>query len=140
MARQMAETSATTGLGLQRETLVRGGLVGLLLVLAVGGIAWLGADPAPPSPLEGYRRMGPAAGGAALQRDLLREFPPGTPPAPLVRRLEGMGFACLSGEEGWRCTHAAPGEDRRVWRAELVLGLEDGALARLAARLTEGAP
>lgn len=137
MARRDTQTTATTGLGLQPETLWRGALVGIVLLAALAGIAWLASDRAPASPLDSYRRMGGTAGAAALQRDLLAEFPPGTPAVPVVRRLEGMGFTCLPAGEGWRCGHAAPSEGRRLFRTEVTLDLAGGATTGIRARMFE---
>ena len=137
MAREEQPAAATTGAGLQPGTLLRGGLAGAILVAAVGLVAWLGMDSRPDLPLDPYRRMGVTAGAAALQRDLLAEFPPGTPPARLVRKLEGMGLTCRPAATGWDCLQAAQGEGRRIWQAEVTVGLAAGAISLVAARFKE---
>jgi hypothetical protein len=140
MARQEEPAPATTGTGLQGGTLLRGAVAGGVVALAIGAFAWLNADDRPASPLQPYWRLGQEGGAAALRRNLLADVPLGAPPAPLVLRLEGMGFTCRPAEAGWQCRHLAPGEGRRVWRATVELGLAGGVLAQLAVHMTEGAP
>ncbi|TCZ56308.1 hypothetical protein [Roseicella aquatilis] len=138
MAREQG-TSATRGSGLEPGTLRRGGLAALLLACVVAGIAWFAFDRRQDSPIEAYLRQGPAAGAAALQADLLAASPPGTPPAPAVQRLEGLGFACIRLEEAWRCTRAEPGEGRRIRRAEAVIALDREVTRSVAVRFAEEA-
>ncbi len=119
---------------LQPGTLPRGAFAGAIVLLALGGIAWLSSDDRPDTPLEPYRRMGLTAGPLALQRDLLAAFPPGSAAAPVVRRLEAMGFTCRPAESGWQCLHEAHGEGRRTWQAEVTLSLTEEAVTGLAAQ------
>lgn len=128
------DTGPQPGPLMQKGTLSRGAVAGGLLLVLLGALAWMRADDRPARPLDPYRRMGLVAGPAALQRDLLAEYPLGTALPPLLRRLDGLGFACTPGEAGWTCLRAEHGEGRRVWEAEVVLGPRDGALARLEAR------
>ncbi|TDH63772.1 hypothetical protein E2C06_05445 [Dankookia rubra] len=133
------DTGPAPGPLLQRGTLSRGAVAGGIGLLALGGLAWLRADNRPEPPLEAYRRMGLTAGPPALRRDLLVEFPAGSAPAPLVRRLEGLGFACRPAEAAWTCLHVAHGEGRAVWEAEVTLRLAEVALAGLEVRFREAA-
>ncbi|MDO9711333.1 hypothetical protein [Paracraurococcus lichenis] len=138
MARERADTTATTGLGLSRGTLLRAALAGGVLLAAVGGIAWLGGERKAAGPLETYRRLGSTAGAAALERDLRAQFPTGTPAAPLIRHLESQGFACSPQGAAWRCTHAAPGaETGRIWRAEVTIAVERETVSGVTARFSD---
>ncbi|MFC7473705.1 hypothetical protein ACFQS7_05035 [Dankookia sp. GCM10030260] len=137
MARQEEDTGPVRGPLMQRGTLSRGAIAGGIVLLLLGGLAWMRADDRPDSPLDHYRRMGLTAGPLALQRDLLAEFPPGTDPSPVVRRLEGLGFTCRPAEARWSCLRVERGEGRSVWQAEVALGLKDGALDGLEARFAE---
>jgi hypothetical protein len=83
--------------------------------------------------------MGLTAGPPALRRDLLAEFPPGGSPAPVLRRLEGMGFTCRPATNAWACLHAARGEGRAVWEAEVTVTQAGDALGGLDARFRETA-
>ena len=131
------DTAPTRGPLLERGTLSRGAVAGALGLLVIGGIGWMRAEDRPAPPLDAYRRMGLTAGPAALRRDLLAEFPPGTDPAPAVRRLEGLGFACTPGAARWSCLRSERAEGRSVWQAEVGLGLTDGALGGVEARFRE---
>jgi hypothetical protein len=133
------DTGPVRGPLLQKGTLSRGAIAGGIVLLVLGGIAWMRSDERPDSPLDAYRRMGLTAGPGRLQRDLLAAFPPGTDPSPVVRRLEGLGFTCNPAEARWSCLRAERSEGRSVWRAEVVLGLKDGALDGLEAQFREEA-
>jgi hypothetical protein len=137
MRRREEDTGPVRGPLLQKGTLSRGAVAGGIGLLVLGGIAWLRADDRPEPPLDRYRRLGLTAGPPALQRDLLAAFPPGTDPAPVVRRLDGMGFTCRPAEAGWTCQHLARGEGRAVWEAEVTLTLASDALSDLAVRFRE---
>jgi len=119
---------------LQPGTLSRGAIAGAVVLLLLGGVAWMRSDDRPDQPLDLYRRMGLTAGPRALERALETEFPPGGPPEPVVRRLEGKGFTCRPAEAGWQCLHEARAEGRQVWLAEVTLGLTEEALTGLAAQ------
>ncbi|WP_431270662.1 hypothetical protein [Dankookia sp. P2] len=69
------DTGPAPGSLLQRGTLSRGAIAGVIGLAVLGGIAWLRADDRPEPPLDAYRRMGLTAGPPALRRDLLAEFP-----------------------------------------------------------------
>jgi hypothetical protein len=134
MARQKAETTATTGLGLSRDTLLRAALAGGVLLLGVGLVAWMGGE-RKEAPMEPYRRLGSTAGPIALQHDLQARFPSGTPIVPVIRHLEGEGFGCAPQGVAWRCTYAAPrAETRRIWRAEVTLTVDRDATSAIAVR------
>jgi hypothetical protein len=137
MARREEDTAPVRGPLLQRGTLSRGAVAGGIGLLVLGGIAWIRADDRPEPPLEAYRRMGLAAGPPALQRDLLAAFPPGGAAAPVIRRLEGMGFTCRPAEAAWTCLHVARGDGRSVWEAEVTLTLAGEAAGGLETRFRE---
>ena len=119
---------------LQAGTLSRAAIAGAFVLLALGAVAWLRSDDRPEQPLDPYRRMGLTAGPAALERDLLAEFPTGGAPAPVVRRLEAMGFACRPADEAWQCLHEARGEGRSTWQAEVTLSQTEEAVTGLTAQ------
>ena len=137
MARQEEDTGPVRGPLLQRGTLSRGTIACGIGLLVLGAIAWIRADDRPDQPLDIYRHMGLTAGPPALRRDLLAEFPAGGSPAPLVRRLEGMGFTCRPAEAAWTCLHVARGEGRGVWEAEVTLALTAEAMTGLETRFRE---
>lgn len=139
MARNEREIGATSGAGLQSGTLLRGGIAALVLCGVLGGVAWLTLDPRRDAPLEAYRRQGASAGPVALQRDLAAEFPMGTAAAPIVRRLESLGFTCLMLETSWHCTQAAPDEGRRIWRAAVTISLDQDVTRAIEVRFSEEA-
>ena len=124
MARNEREIGATSGADLQSGTLLRGAIAAVVLCGVLGGVAWMMFDTRRDAPLDAYRRQGAIAGPIALQRDLNSEFPPGTAAAPVVRRLETLGFACLMMETSWHCTQAAPDQGRRIWRAAVTISLD----------------
>ena len=137
MARREEDTGPVRGPLLQKGTLSRGAVAAGIGLMVLGGIAWIRADDRPDPPLEAYRRMGLTAGPPALRRDLLAEFPAGGAAAPLIRRLEGMGFTCRPAEAAWTCLHVARAEGRGVWEAEVTLSLAGQAMTGLETRFRE---
>lgn len=83
----------------------KAGLVAGALALVVAGGAWLFHEPRAKGPLDAYLRLGTSTGAAALQRDLVAEFPPGAPFPALRGRLQALGLACQPAAEpgAWRC-------------------------------------
>ena len=135
MARREEDTAPPVrGPLLQPGTLSRGAVAGGIGLAMLGAVAWLWADRRPDPPLDAYRRMGLTAGPPALRRDLLAEFPAGGSVAPVIRRLEGLGFTCRPAEAAWTCLHVARGEGRGVWEAEVTLTLVAEALGGLETR------
>lgn len=94
------ETAPATGLAWDRGTLPRAltVLAGILAVVAIG--TWWAYEPAKPSPLDPYLRLGGEAGAAALVRDLTTEFPAGAALPPLLQRLERLGLRCAAPSSG----------------------------------------
>jgi hypothetical protein len=137
MARQEEDTGPVRGPLLQAGTLSRGAVAGGIGLAVLGAVAWLWADRRPEPPLDTYRRMGLTAGPPALRRDLLAEFPAGSPAAPVIRRLEGMGFTCRPADTAWTCQHVARTEGRGVWEAEVTLALTGAAVTGLEAHFRE---
>ena len=128
-----------TGLGLGSETLVRAGVVAAMLAAGLGGFALYWMNTAAPHPLDPYRRLGEVAGAAALRRDLQAESPIGSPPEPLVRRLEEFGLGCRGSEVGWTCVRSAPSGMRRVARTVVTIGVAEGAIGTAEVRMTDEA-
>jgi hypothetical protein len=125
-------------LPMQRGTLRRAAMLGLLLLAALAAGAWLiGAREEAASPTGRFQRLGPAGAAAALKAELVRDFPTGSPVTPLVQRLQGLGMQCTQ-PAGWDCVLGFRTEGQRsaLLRAtvavagERILGIETSAESR----------
>ncbi len=99
-------------------------LVGAVLLALLGMGAWLLHEPTAKGPLAGYARLGSSAGATAMQRDLLAEFPPGSPLPPLVQRLAAQGLRCAPSEGAigtLRCTARLQAREHQQLHVQVVI-------------------
>ncbi|MCK8786648.1 hypothetical protein M0638_19925 [Roseomonas sp. NAR14] len=138
------EGDAVAG-GVAQPGVARLALVAIALLLGgIGLVAYAcSEDAGPVGPFSPYLRLGPAAGAAALKRDLEGEFLPGTPAGPLVRRLEGMGMNC----DAYAARAARPVcvarvdlRERRVARVEVLVREDAGGLIGVVPDITVTRP
>jgi hypothetical protein len=114
------------------------GLV-LLLVLAAHGCS---SQWTPESEMERYLKLGPRGGAAAIERDLLRDHPPGSDIGPLFARLARLGFDCGAAVEpgGGVCRFRAPSADRRVTTTLVELRHDGRQVEAIAVRMAVAPP
>ena len=128
---------------MQPGTLPRAGILGAAILGTVAAFAWFGFSGSTPAPIDRYLRQGPAAGAAALRRELMPISPPGLPVAPLVRRLQDLGMGCSLGASPgaeWVCAIAVPAEARRRLRLQVTIATRGEAIATLETGILEPPP
>jgi len=109
---------------MQPGTMTRALLTGAVLIAGLGAIAALTFRHEATPPLDRYVKLGPDGAAAALKRDMLAEFPPGTPVNPLVRKLQDLGLACLPQAEppgAWTCGISVQAERRRATQVQVLI-------------------
>jgi hypothetical protein len=93
--------------------------------------------------MERYIKLGPRAGPAELERDLLRAYPPGSSIGPLFSHLSRQGFDCgaaLEAGRGGDCRFRARREDGRVAVLHVTVAHDGLHLRGIGARMSIGSP
>jgi hypothetical protein len=94
-------------------------------------------------PMERYVRLGPRLGAAELERDLLRDHPPGSGIGPLFARLARLGFDCRMASEagrGGECRFRARREDGLIATLLVAVAHDGVEVGGIAGRMAVGPP
>lgn len=124
---------------MQRGTLSRALLAAALLLAVFAAASWWATDPSPAVPLEAYTRQGRDTGATVLRRDLVTAHPPGSPVAPLLQRLRGLGLGCAPAPDGQAatlCSARLRGYGREVTKVEVLFGMAGDRVSTLDATIS----
>lgn len=136
-------SSGFRGFGWEPGTMRKAGVVAAGLLLVLGGGAWMLTEPTVKGPLSPYVRHGATAGAAAMQRDLMADFPLGNPVSPLVQRLQQLGLRCVPPPPGpatWRCNARLQAMGQEQMLVEVVIGSTNDRLMSLDVGFTRQTP
>ncbi len=93
--------------------------------------------------MERYVKLGPRAGAAELERDLLRDHPPGSDLGALFARLSRLGFDCriaVDPEAAGECRFRSPHGERRLATISVAVRQEEMRVGTVAVRMAVSAP